>query len=141
MIKVGVSGMGRWGQNLVNSVQGTSSSISFTSGSARTPAKVAEFANEKGLAVFDSYEAMLAEADIDAVVLATPHSMHFEQMLAAANALYSELSQDESEVMRGPISNWILIKALELLMDKLADSNFLKQQLDWLVELIKEKLV
>lgn len=93
MIKAGVSGMGRWGQNLVNSVQGTSSSITFTSGSARNPAKVAEFADEKGLALFDSYEAMLADADIDAVVLATPHSMHFEQMLAAAAAgkhIYSE---------------------------------------------------
>jgi predicted dehydrogenase len=86
MIKAGVAGLGRWGQNLVRSVQGKSDSISFTAGMVRHPDKVADFAAEQGLELFDSYDAMLAGADIDAVVLATPHSLHAEQMLAAAAA-------------------------------------------------------
>lgn len=93
MIKAGVAGLGRWGQNLVRSVQGTSETISFTAGMVRHPDKVADFADEQGLALFDNYDTMLADADIDAVVLATPHSLHTEQMLAAAAAgkhIYSE---------------------------------------------------
>ena len=93
MIKVGISGLGRWGQNLINSVQGSSQAISFTAGSVRNRDKVADYAAEQGLTLFDSYEAMLADGDIDAVVLATPHSMHAGQMLAAAAAgkhIYSE---------------------------------------------------
>lgn len=93
MIKAGVAGLGRWGQNLVRSVQGTSETISFTAGAVRHPDKVADFASEQGLELFDSYEAMLADGDIDAVVLATPHSLHTGQMLAAAAAgkhIYSE---------------------------------------------------
>ena len=34
----------------------------------------------------DSYERLLADPDVDAVVLATPHSQHERQMLAAAAA-------------------------------------------------------
>lgn len=93
MIKVGITGLGRWGQNLVGSVQGKSDSISFTAGMVRHTEKVAEFAAAQGLELFDNYDSLLADADIDAVVLATPHSLHVEQMLAAAAAgkhIYSE---------------------------------------------------
>ena len=93
MIKAGVVGLGRWGQNLVRSVQSKSKNISFTAGMVRHPDKVADFAAEQRLEMFDSYDAMLADGDIDAIVLATPHSLHAEQMLAAAAAgkhIYSE---------------------------------------------------
>lgn len=86
MIKAGIAGLGRWGQNLVSSVQGKSRSISFTAGAVRHPDKVADYAAENGLTLFNSYESMLADGDIDAVVLATPHSLHADQMLAAAAA-------------------------------------------------------
>ncbi len=104
MIKAGIAGLGWWGQNLVNSVQGKSTAISFTAGAVRHPDKVADFAGEQGLALFDSLDAMLADADIDAVVLATPHSIHADQMVAAAAAgkhIYSEkpftMSKAEAE--------------------------------------------
>ena len=86
MIKAGIAGVGRWGQNLVGSVQGKSEKISFTAGMVRHTEKVADFAGAQGLELFDNYEAMLADADIDAVVLATPHSLHAGQMLDAAAA-------------------------------------------------------
>ena len=86
MIKAGIVGLGWWGQNLVRSVQGKSASISFIAGAVRHPEKVAEFAGEQRFALFDSLDAMLAGADIDAVVLATPHSTHADQIVAAAAA-------------------------------------------------------
>jgi len=86
MIRAGIAGLGWWGQNLVRAVQGVSAAISFSAGAVRHPGKVADFAGEQGLALFDSLDAMLAAADIDAVVLATPHSLHAAQMLAAIAA-------------------------------------------------------
>ena len=86
MIKAGIAGVGRWGQNLVGSVQGKSEKISFTAGMVRHTEKVADFAGAQGLELFDNYDAMLADADIEAVVLATPHSFHAEQIVAAAAA-------------------------------------------------------
>lgn len=93
MIKAGIAGLGWWGQNLVRSVQGKSDNIKFTAGALRHPDKAAEFAGQQGMTLFNSLEAMLSDGDIDAVVLATPHSAHAEQMLAAAAAgkhIYSE---------------------------------------------------
>jgi predicted dehydrogenase len=45
-----------------------------------------DFAGEKGLAVGTSYEDVLADSAIDAVVLATPHTRHRAQVEAAAAA-------------------------------------------------------
>ena len=86
MIKAAIVGMGHWGQNLVKSVQGVSTSIQFVAGATRTPAKAEEFAKLHDIKMGDSYEALLADPAIDAVVLATPHSMHTDQIVAAARA-------------------------------------------------------
>jgi predicted dehydrogenase len=86
MIHAAIIGMGVWGQNLVSSVQGLSQSIQFVAGATRTPAKASEFAAKHKLRLLDSFEAVLADPSIDAVVLATPHSMHTEQIVAAAKA-------------------------------------------------------
>ena len=42
------------------------------------------FAEAQQLRLVDSYEALLADTTIDAVVLATPHSLHSPQTIAAA---------------------------------------------------------
>ena len=86
MINAAIIGMGVWGQNLVNSAQGLSKSIRFVAGATRTPAKAADFAARQGIRIMDSYEAVLADPGVDAVVLATPHSMHTDQIVAAAQA-------------------------------------------------------
>jgi predicted dehydrogenase len=85
MIKAAIVGMGFWGQRLVNSVQ-ESSHIRFVAGWTRTPAKAAEFAQRHNLRMFETYQQLLADPGIDAVVLATPHSTHAEQIVAAAAA-------------------------------------------------------
>ena len=44
------------------------------------------FAEAQQFQLVDSYEALLANPDVNAVVLATPHSMHAQQVVAAAAA-------------------------------------------------------
>ncbi len=83
MIKAAIVGLGRWGQNLVDCTQGKTDKIRFTTGVARTPEKARAFANARGLALLDDYAAALADPAIDAVVLATPHTQHAEQIIQA----------------------------------------------------------
>jgi predicted dehydrogenase len=86
MIRAAIVGIGTWGRNLVSSVQGTSEHIRFTAGATRTPEKARQWCEQNGIRLLESYEAVLSNAAIDAVVLATPHSMHCEQIIAAAKA-------------------------------------------------------
>jgi predicted dehydrogenase len=87
MINAAIVGLGWWGKTLVESVEGRDGPIRFTAGATRTVSdEVKAFAKDKGLRLADSYEALLADREIDAVVLATPHSMHADQVVAAARA-------------------------------------------------------
>lgn len=86
MLKAAIVGLGRWGQILVESVQGKSDAITFTAGITRTPAKAQEFTERHGLTLDTDYDAMLEDPAIDAVVLATPHQQHADQIVAAAAA-------------------------------------------------------
>ena len=85
MIRAAIVGLGRWGQNLVNSVRG-SDAIRFTTAHTRTRATAAGFCVDAELHWVDSLEAILADRDIDAVVFATPHTQHSEQVIRAAGA-------------------------------------------------------
>jgi predicted dehydrogenase len=85
-VRAAIIGMGSWGQNLVNSVQGKSDVIQFAAGATRTPERAEEFSRRHRIPLHASFEAVLADPSIDAVVLATPHSMHAEQIVAAARA-------------------------------------------------------
>jgi predicted dehydrogenase len=86
MIRAAIVGLGTWGQHLVRSVQGASPSIRFVAAATRTPEKARGFAQAHGLRVLPHYEAALADPEIDAVVLATPHTQHTDQIVAAAEA-------------------------------------------------------
>ncbi len=86
MINAAIIGIGRWGQILVGAVQGKSDKIRFTAGVTRTPSRAAAFCAENDIALGDDYGAVLADDDVDAVVLATPHTQHAAQIVAAAKA-------------------------------------------------------
>ena len=87
MLRAAIVGLGWWGKTLVESVQGTSDDIRFVAGATRTAsAEHSAFADEHGLRLEESLEALLADPDVDAVVLATPHSLHARQTVAAAEA-------------------------------------------------------
>ncbi len=85
MLNAAVCGLGWWGGRLVESVAG-SNLIRFTRGYTRNPAAHAEFAESTGIAVGSSYDDILADPAIHAVVLATPHTQHDAQVIAAARA-------------------------------------------------------
>src|ERR1700737_855249 len=86
MIRAAIVGIGRWGRTLVGAVQGQSAAFRFTAGHTRTPARAAAFCAERGIALKDSLEAILADPEIEAVVFATPHSEHGKQVERAAAA-------------------------------------------------------
>lgn len=86
MINAAIVGLGRWGQNLVNSVQGKSDQIRFVAGVLRHPEKAREYAQKQGLVLHDHLDAVLKDPAIDAIVLATPHTVHAEQIIRAARA-------------------------------------------------------
>jgi predicted dehydrogenase len=86
MISAAIVGLGRWGRTLVNTVQGKSATLQFTHAVSRDPARVRDFTATRGLEAVGALDAVLGNARIDAVVLATPHSLHLEQILACARA-------------------------------------------------------
>lgn len=87
MLNAAIVGMGRWGQTLVDSVQGSNAGpLRFVAGCTRTPAKAETWAAERGVRMLADYAAVLADPEVQAVVLATPHSQHVAHVIAAAAA-------------------------------------------------------
>lgn len=86
MINAAIVGLGRWGQNLVNSVQGKSDKIRFVAGVLRHPENAREYAERQGLTLHDDLSTVLSDRRIDAIVLATPHTTHAGQIIAAVKA-------------------------------------------------------
>jgi len=87
MIRAAIVGLGWWGRTLVEAVQNQSDVIRFVAGATRTVSpEVQAFAGAQGFQLADGYDALLADPAIDAVVLATPHSQHAGQVIAAADA-------------------------------------------------------
>jgi len=91
MLQAGVVGMGRWGRVLVESVQRRNDAegdagIRFVAGCTGTIEKARGWAAEQGITLHGSYEAVLADPAVQAVVLASPHKSHAAQVIAAAEA-------------------------------------------------------
>lgn len=113
MINAGIVGLGGWGRALVESVSGGSDAIRFVAGTTRTPSRAVDYAGKAGLRLYESLDDLLANDDLDAVVLATPHSMHLSQILAAADAgkhVYCEkpfclTAADAAEALRALAAN------------------------------------
>jgi predicted dehydrogenase len=84
MINAAIVGLGWWGKTLVEAAAG-SDAIRFVGGATRTLSpEVKAFAETHELQLAESFEALLADPGVDAVVLATPHSLHAQQVIAAA---------------------------------------------------------
>ncbi len=86
MLRVAIYGAGHWGTRLIESVQGKSEKIRFVTAITRDMAGKRALADRFGLALTNSYAGVLADPDIDAVVLCTPHSQHATDVIAAAKA-------------------------------------------------------
>src|SRR3982751_5960989 len=86
MIRAAIVGIGTWRQHLASSVQGRREVIRFVAGTTRTRSRATDFASRHQIALVDSYEQLLQDPAVDTVVLATPHSMRVDEIVAAARA-------------------------------------------------------
>jgi predicted dehydrogenase len=86
MINAAVIGLGRWGKSLVTAVQGKSPKLRFVHGVSKEPDDVRGFALQHGFRVSTELDDVIANPEVQAVFLATPHSLHVEQVRAVARA-------------------------------------------------------
>ncbi len=86
MIDAAILGIGEWGRRLVRSVQGESEAIRFVAGATGRKERARAFAEDTGIELRDGLADLLSDDRIDAVVLATPHSRHAEQVMQVAAA-------------------------------------------------------
>ena len=86
MINAAIIGLGWWGKNIVNAVQGKSDKIKFVCGITRDPAAHRASADKYGIALTSSYADVLRDPKVDAVLIATPHSLHCRHIVEAARA-------------------------------------------------------
>lgn len=85
-MKLGIVGLGWWGQKLVHSIYGKNEHITFTHAVTKEPQGVEKFALDHQLKISTEMSDLLQDPDIEAVLLATPHSLHVEQIIACAKA-------------------------------------------------------
>jgi predicted dehydrogenase len=84
-LRTAVVGLGWWGRQIASCLAG-SPRFRVTHGVDVAPAAAADFARERGLTLSASLDDVLARDDVDAVVIATPHRQHEQQVLAAVAA-------------------------------------------------------
>ena len=85
MIKAAVIGLGWWGR-LITATLKDSDKIKVVRIAARTPSKHQDFADETGIPLMQNYADVLADKEVEAVILCTPHSQHEAQVLDAIAA-------------------------------------------------------
>jgi predicted dehydrogenase len=86
MIRAAVVGLGWWGRTIIQRLQGSKKLRVVRAVDVR-PEAAGAFAAEHGLPLSASLDEALADPQLEAVILATPHSLHHAQVLAAAAAV------------------------------------------------------
>ncbi|MEE9277491.1 MAG: Gfo/Idh/MocA family oxidoreductase [Dehalococcoidia bacterium] len=86
MLHAAVIGLGRWGQQIITSIQGKSEKLRAVRGVDVAADGLRDFAAEHGIALASDYQDALDDPGVDAVILTTPNSLHEEQVLRAVAA-------------------------------------------------------
>jgi predicted dehydrogenase len=84
MINAAMVGLGRWGQSILTAVQGKSARLRFVHGVSKEPDIARGVAGRHGIRLSTDLQDALADPEVQAVFLATPHSLHVEQVSAIA---------------------------------------------------------
>jgi predicted dehydrogenase len=100
MIHCAIAGLGRWGRALVEAAKANPRlkivrAVEADLDSAR------KFCGERGIALTGEFEAVLSDPAIGAVLLATPHSLHRAQVIAAARARKQVFCEKPLALRRG----------------------------------------
>ncbi len=85
-LRAGFVGLGWWGRELASAAVRTAGAVLPVTGYSPDAGEADRFAGQFGCAIANSYAALLADTSVEAVVLATPHSLHADQIVAAARA-------------------------------------------------------
>jgi predicted dehydrogenase len=85
MIHAAIAGLGRWGRNLVEASLGHAR-LKLARAAEPDIKGAGAFCAQHHLELTDNLDAVLADGAIDAVLLATPHSLHPTQVIACAGA-------------------------------------------------------
>lgn len=83
-LRVASIGLGRWGANLAE--RGQAAGLEIVSCFARTPETREEFAGTYGCVAAQSWNEVLSDDRVEAVLIATPHSTHTDLTVDAASA-------------------------------------------------------
>jgi predicted dehydrogenase len=86
MINAAIIGLGWWGKNIIQCVQGKSTKLRFVHGVSKEIDAALPIAEANGFILSDDLEQALADKRVQAVVLATPHSLHADQIVRVAAA-------------------------------------------------------
>ena len=86
MLNTAIVGLGWWGKRLVEAARDFDAPIRFVRGVTLEPDTVRDFTAEHKIALGTSFDEVLADPQVQAVILATPHSKHRAQVEAAAAA-------------------------------------------------------
>jgi predicted dehydrogenase len=86
MIDAAIVGLGRWGKAIVEAMQGKSRKLRFVRGVSKEPEAVRDFAVTQGFQLSTDLADVVDDPGVRAVVLATPHSLHVDQIVAVARA-------------------------------------------------------
>ena len=83
MIKAASVGLGWWSDELANSIQSKSKKIKIVSCYSRSKKKRINFSKKFKTEYHNSYNALIKDKNIDAVLLTTPHSLHAKHTIQA----------------------------------------------------------
>jgi len=86
MIRAAMVGLGWWGKRLLESAAPLEQQIRFVHGVSPRPDARADVAQQFGLRLSPDIATMLRDTEVQAVVLATPHSLHADQIAQVAAA-------------------------------------------------------
>ena len=86
MITVAIVGLGRWGQTVLNSIQGKSTRLRVVHGVSKEPDLARDVARQHGFRLSTELEEAIADPAVQAILLATPHTLHVEQVRKVAAA-------------------------------------------------------
>src|SRR3954465_14584600 len=83
-LRVAVCGLGWWGR-LIGPLPKSSARLEVVRAVDPDP-KAADFPSQQKIRLESSYESVLNDRDVEAVVLCTPHTLHTDQIVKAAQA-------------------------------------------------------
>ena len=86
MLDAALVGLGWWGKNILKAVQGKSGKLRFVHGVSHEIDDAKPLAETHGFRLSGTLDAALDDSRVKAIVLATPHSLHADQIVRVAAA-------------------------------------------------------